>query len=96
MTVPSAELAATIAGADDIVVVRLDGGKVDLAPPGTPDAFGFSRTYLLDSVRATRAEHLALALDERLALSLSPADRPDDVHLVMPIRLHRQGGSDSR
>ncbi|MEK8227309.1 hypothetical protein NKG05_16280 [Oerskovia sp. M15] len=35
----------------------------------------------------SRGEHVALALDERSALSVSPADRPDDVHLVMPIRL---------
>lgn len=88
VTIASGELAETVARADDVVVVRLDGGRVDLAPPGAPDAVGFSRTFLLDAVRAARAEHVALALDdERSALSVSPADRPHDVSLVMPIRL---------
>ncbi|MBO3102279.1 DNA polymerase III subunit beta family protein [Cellulomonas fengjieae] len=86
-TVGSLQLIETVQGAEDIVVVRLDGGRVDLAPPGEGDGFGFSRTFLLDAVRAARGEHVALALDERHALSVAPAGRPDDVGLMMPIRL---------
>ncbi|MBO3083012.1 DNA polymerase III subunit beta family protein [Cellulomonas fengjieae] len=87
VTIASGELVASAEAADDIVVVRLDGGRVDLAPPGAGDAFAFSRTFLLDAVRAAAAEHVALALDERYALSVAPADRPDDIGLMMPIRL---------
>jgi DNA polymerase III subunit beta len=61
---------------------------VGVAPPRDGDAFGFSRTFLLDAVRAAAAENIALAFDERYALSLTPADRPDDVGLMMPIRLN--------
>jgi DNA-binding transcriptional MerR regulator len=87
-TVASGELAETVARLGDVVVVRLDGGRVALAPPDAPDALAFSRTFLLDAVRAARAEHLALALDdERSALCFSPAGRPLDVSVVMPIRL---------
>jgi DNA polymerase-3 subunit beta len=86
-TVTSEELVQSIDGADDIVVVRLDAGQVDLAPPGAGDTFGFSRTFLLDAVRAARTDHLALTLDERFALSVAPADRPQDIGLMMPIRL---------
>jgi DNA-binding transcriptional MerR regulator len=89
-TVASGELVETVAGLGDVVVVRLDDGRVGLAPPDAPDALGFSRTFLLDAVRAARTEHVALALDdERSVLSVSPADRPDDISLVMPIRLRR-------
>ena len=88
-TVSSGALAQDAAGVGDVAVVRLSGGRVELAAPGAPDVFGFSRTFLLGAVRAARAEHLALALDdERSALTVSPADRPQDVSLVMPIRLH--------
>lgn len=91
-TIATDDLVGSVENAGEVVAVRLDGGRVALAPPGAPDALGFSRTFLLDSVRAARAEHVAIALDdERSALSVSPADRPDDVHLVMPIRLHRSG-----
>lgn len=88
VTVASGELVETVVGADDVVVVRLEGGRVELAPPGARDVLGFSRTFLLDAVRAVHAEHVALALDdERSTLSVSPADRPHDVGLVMPILL---------
>ncbi|WP_182112527.1 MULTISPECIES: MerR family transcriptional regulator [unclassified Actinotalea] len=87
-TVASDELAESVEGAGDIVVLRLDGDRVGVTPPRDGDAFGFSRTFLLDAVRAARAETVALALDERSALSLTPADRPDHVGLMMPIRLH--------
>ncbi|WP_258725635.1 MerR family transcriptional regulator [Cellulomonas sp. NS3] len=89
VTVASGELVETAARADDVVVVRLDGGRVALAPPGARDMLGFSRNFLLDAVRAARAEHVALAIDERSALRVSPADRPHDLGLVMPIRLRR-------
>lgn len=87
VTIASDELVETVACADDIVAVRWEGGRVELAPPGPPGTLGFSRTFLLDSVRAARAEHVALALDERSALSISPTGRPDDVHVIMPVRL---------
>lgn len=88
VTIPSGELAETVAGVGDVVVVRLHRGRVELAPPAAPDALGFSRTFLLDAVRAVRAEHVALALDsERSALSVSAVGRPHDFSLVMPIRL---------
>ncbi len=87
-TIASDELVETVTGAGDVVVVRLDDRRVELTPPGAPDAVGFSRTFLLDAVRAARAEHVALTLDdERSVLRVTPADRPDDVSLVMPIRL---------
>lgn len=90
VTVAADDLAETVADADDVVVVSLDGGRARLAPPGERDVLGFSRTFLLDAVRAARAEHVALTLDEdRNALTVSPAGRPDDVGVVMPIRLHR-------
>jgi DNA polymerase-3 subunit beta len=90
VTVSSDELAATVASAGDVVVVRLDAGRVELAAPDAADIVGFSRTFLLDAVRAARAEQVALSLDdERALLSLSPAGRPHDVSMVMPIRLHR-------
>ncbi|MFS0702902.1 MerR family transcriptional regulator [Cellulomonas sp. 179-A 9B4 NHS] len=90
VTVTADELVEAAEGADDVVVVRLDGDRVALAAPGAHDAFGFSRTFLLDAVRAARGEHVAVALeDARSALSVSPADRPDDIGLVMPILLRR-------
>ncbi|GCE75068.1 DNA polymerase III subunit beta family protein [Cellulomonas biazotea] len=88
VTVATDLLVATATEAADVVVVRLDGGEVELSEPRVGDALGFSRTFLLDAVRAARAEHVALTLDERSALNVSPADRPHDVGLVMPIRLH--------
>ncbi|MBD7952308.1 DNA polymerase III subunit beta family protein [Oerskovia rustica] len=87
--VTSDELLRTVTDADDVVAVRLDGDRVEIAPPGPPGTLGFSRSFLLDSVRAARAEHVALALDERSALSVRAADRPHDVHVLMPIRLDR-------
>lgn len=90
IVVAAGELVETVTRADDVVVVRLDAGRLALTPPGARDAHGFSRTFLLDAVRAAHAEHVALTLDdERSALSVSPADRPQDVGLVMPIRLRR-------
>lgn len=88
VTVASDELVETVEGAGDIVVLRLDGGRWGLAPPSDADTFGFSRTFLLDAVRAARTEHISLTLDERHALSVTPADRPHDVGLMMPIRLN--------
>lgn len=88
LTVESETLIEAVAEAGDAVVVRLDGQRVDLVAPSARDTLGFSRTFVLDAVRAARAEHVALALDdERSALSISPAGRPHDVSLVMPIRL---------
>jgi DNA-binding transcriptional MerR regulator len=90
VTVPSGELLETAEGADDVVVVRLSGGRLALTPPGPRDELGFSRAFVLDAVRAARAEHVLLSLDDgRSALSVSSADRPHDVGLVMPIRLRR-------
>jgi len=89
-TIASDELADSVAGVGDVVAVRLDGDRVELAPPAEPDTVGFSRTFLLDAVRSARAERVALALDDaRSVLTVSPTERPDDVHLVMPIRLDR-------
>ncbi|WP_136517365.1 MerR family transcriptional regulator [Cellulomonas telluris] len=89
-TVASGELVDTVARADDVVAVRLDGGRVELAPPRARDTLGYSRSFLLDAVRAARAEHVALALDdERSALSVSPAGRPHDVEFLMPVLLRR-------
>ncbi|WP_318244466.1 hypothetical protein [Oerskovia merdavium] len=87
-TVTSDELLRAVMDAEDVVAVRLDGDRVDITPPGPPGTLGFSRSFLLDSVRAARAEHVALALDDRSALSVAAADRPDDVHVLMPIHLH--------
>lgn len=89
VTVRSDELMETVARADPVVAVRLNDHRATVTPPGLPGTLGFSRTFLLDGVRAARAEHVALALDERSALSISPADRPDDVHVVMPVRVQR-------
>lgn len=90
VTVTTGELIEAVEDAEEIVVVRLDGDRVVLGAPDARDALGFSRTFLLDTVRAARAEHVALALeDERSALRVSPTDRPDDIGLVMPILLHR-------
>ncbi len=89
-TVTSDELVRTVTHADDVVAVRLDGDRVEIGPPGPPGTLGFSRSFLLDSVRATRAEHVALALDERSALSVRAADRPDDLHVLMPILLDQR------
>lgn len=89
VTVASDDLVGTMTGAADVVVLRLDGGRVRLTAPGAHDRLGFSRTFLLDAVRAARAEHVALALDtERSSLRVSPADRPHDVGVVMPVLLH--------
>ena len=89
-TVAWDELAETVARADDVVVVRLDGGRAEVAAPRPTDTLGYSRSFLLDAVRAARSEHVALARDdERSALSVSPADRPHDVGLVMPVLLRR-------
>ena len=88
-TVTSAELVRTVTDAADVVAVRLDGDRVEITPPGPPGTLGFSRTFLLDSVRAARAEHVALALDDRSALSVRAADRPHDVQVLMPVRLDR-------
>ncbi|AEE44562.1 MerR family transcriptional regulator [Cellulomonas fimi] len=89
-TMASGALTEAVVGAGDVVVVRLDGGRVALAPPRPGDTLGYSRSFLLDAVRAARAEHVALSLDdERAALGVSPADRPADVGLVMPVLLHR-------
>ena len=86
--VEAGELVETVSQADDVVVLRLDGGQVELRAPGDRDAHGFSRSFLLDAVRAARAERVTLTLeDSRSVLSISPAGRPDDVGLVMPIRL---------
>lgn len=88
VTVASDELVESVARGADVVVVRLDGGRVELATPGARDTLGFSRTFVLDAVRAARAERVTLALDDdRSALSVSPAGRPADVGLVMPVRL---------
>lgn len=89
-TVASAALTGAVTGAGDVVVLRLDGGRVELAPPRPGDTLGYARSFLLDAVRAARAEHVALSLDDdRAVLGVSPADRPDDVGLVMPVLLHR-------
>jgi DNA-binding transcriptional MerR regulator len=89
-TVTTDEIVEGVEGAGGVVAVRLDGDRVELAAPGAPDAVGFSRTFLLDAVRAARAERLALALDDaRSVLSVSAADRPGDTSLVMPILLRR-------
>ncbi|ADG73296.1 transcriptional regulator, MerR family [Cellulomonas flavigena DSM 20109] len=91
VTVATVDLVEAVDGADEIVVVRLDGDRVALGAPGPDDALGFSRTFLLDAVRAARAEHVALALeDERAVLSVSPAGRPGDVGLVMPVLLRHR------
>lgn len=90
VTVASREVAESVAEVDDVVVVRLERGRASFAAPSTTDELGFSRTFLLDAVRAARAENVALALDdERSALSVSAADRPQDVGVVMPILLRR-------
>jgi DNA-binding transcriptional MerR regulator len=88
-TVTAEELLRKVTDAGDVVAVRVDGDRVKVAPPGPPGSLGFSRSFLLDSVRAARAEHVALALDDRSALSVSSADRPHDVHVVMPLRVRR-------
>lgn len=89
-TVASGELAETVADADDVVAVRLAGGRVALAPPGPRDTFGYARSFLLDAVRAARGDHVAVALDdERAALCVRPAGRPDDVGVLMPVLLRR-------
>ena len=78
-------------------VLRVDRAQVRVAVPTSRDRYGFSRTFLLDAVRAARAEHLTLSLDDDgTALGVSPADRPDDVGLVMPVRLHRPGAEGGR
>lgn len=88
--VATGALVESAAAVDDVVVVRLDRGRVEVTPPTARDTFGWSRTFLLDAVRAARAERLTLSLDDaRAALSVSPVDRPDDVGLVMPVLLHR-------
>ena len=89
VTVSAEGLAEDVEQAGDVVSLRLDRGQVRLGPPGKDDVHGFSRSFLLDAVRAARAERLSLAFDDGLPLSITPADRPDDVGLVMPIRLNR-------
>lgn len=89
VTVPSRELVAAATRADDVVVVRLDGGRVSWGPPHARDVLGYSRTFVLDAVRAARAERVTLALDERAALHVTPAGRPQDLGVVMPVRLRR-------
>lgn len=88
-TVTSDELVRAVADAGDVVAVRLDGDRVEISPPGPPGTLGFSRSFLLDGVRAARTEHVALALDDRSALSVRAADRPHDVQVLMPVRLDR-------
>ncbi|WP_147795021.1 MerR family transcriptional regulator [Cellulomonas sp. Y8] len=86
--VATRSLVAAAAEADDLVVLRLGGGRVRIDAPGPRDAHAFCRTFLLDAVRAARAEHLTLALDDDGSpLGVSPAGRPGDVGLVMPVRL---------
>lgn len=88
--VASAEIADDVARADELVVLHLERGRARLASPGVRDRYGFSRTFLLDAVRAARAEHLTLTLgDHGSALGVRAADRPHDAGLVMPVRLHR-------
>lgn len=88
LTVESETMIAGVEDLGDAVVVRLDSDRVELDAPGALDTLGFSRTFVLDAVRAARAEHVALALDrERSALSVAAADRPYDISVVMPIRL---------
>jgi DNA-binding transcriptional MerR regulator len=85
------------ARADDLVVLHVERGRVRLGTPGERDRYGFSRTFLLDAVQAARAEHLTLSLDDDgSALGVSPADRPHDIGLVMPVRLHRPAGDGRR
>lgn len=89
-TVAADVLAATAAGVGDVVVVRLDGGRVELTAPGPRDTLGYSRTFVLDAVRAARAPHVSLAVDDdRSALRVRPVDGPHHLGLVMPVRLHR-------
>lgn len=88
-TVDAGALVDTAAGAGDVVVVRLEDGRVHLAKPGPHDTFGYARSFLLDAVRAVRAERIALTVDDaRGALSVSAPGRPEDVGLVMPVLLH--------
>lgn len=76
-------------GAPDVVVVRLDADGVTVVGPDDPQGVAFDRSLLLDAARARPAHRLTLALDgARGALSVADADRPDDVSLLMPIRLH--------
>lgn len=86
--VAATDLVAEAARAEDLVVLRLGGGRVRVDAPGPADAHAFSRTFLLDAVRAARAEHLTLALaDDGSPLGVSPVGRPGDLGLVMPVRL---------
>jgi DNA-binding transcriptional MerR regulator len=87
-TAASDALVGDAAQADDVVVVRLDGDRVRVTAPRARDVHGFSRTFLLDAVRAAGTERVHLALeDRRSVLSVSPSGRPDDVGLVMPVLL---------
>lgn len=74
--------------AAELVVLRLDRDDVRVGVPGPGDAHAFSRSFLLDAVRAARAERVTLTLDDDgSALGVSPAGREDHVGLVMPVRL---------
>lgn len=62
----------TVARADPVVAVRLNDHRATVTPPGLPGTLGFSRTFLLDGVRAawpstspwrsTRGQHSASLL----------------------------------
>lgn len=83
-------LVASASAAGDVLVVRLADDGVRLTAPGPRDDLGYSRTFLLDAVRAAHAEHVDLAVDDdRSVLRVTASDRAHDVALVMPIRLER-------
>lgn len=90
-TVASGALVASAAAAGEVLVARLDDDGVRLTAPGPRDVLGYSRTFLLDAVRAAHAEHVDLAVDDnRSVLRVTASDRAHEVALVMPIRLQHR------
>ncbi|GAA4621903.1 MerR family transcriptional regulator [Cellulomonas oligotrophica] len=90
-TVGSDALVASASAAGDVLVVRLDHDDVRLTAPGPRDVLGYSRTFVLDAVRAAHAEHVTLAVEgDRSVLRVTATHRAQDASLVMPIRLQER------
>jgi len=85
--------------AEDKITVRCQtplGKVVDEFPPvkleGDPVEIGFNNRYLLDALRYSKCERMALEINGPLSpVKLLPEEGKDFIYLVLPVRFKNEG-----